>query len=210
MQVHYYEAMAMLPQATPDRGCVRLNDHHQSAWALFAKGAPDWRASEARPFLFRVQPHPTLPMDVYLLRAPVAFAGARPRSVDLGEGRVLAASWLHLPSSSRLDTEPGSGPTAGTGRGKRYQPSIEAWPENCRDKIRRHGFEVDGKMAVHKHGVFRFPGKRGRRIGIAHCRATLVVTNPERAAEAWLRGVSRKRGYGLGLLMLDTTGDHHA
>jgi hypothetical protein len=199
--VHTFEAMAMVPQATPTRGHLSLDDHHQTAWRLFSQGAADLQDGDSRPFLFRVQPHPSLPMDVYLLRAPMAFAGAREYRVDLSEGEELTLSWLHLPSRSRLLASPQDGRAAGKPRGQRFQPGIEEWPQNCRDKIRRHGWEVRGEIEVHRHGVFRLPGKGGRLIGVAHCQARLRVTDPRLAAEAWLKGVSRKRGYGLGLLL---------
>lgn len=205
MIVHYFEAMAMVPRATPTRGHLSLEEHHRTAWRLFSQGATDLQDGDPRPFLFRVHPHPSLPMDLYLIRSPMAFAGARAssslRSVDLSEGKALALSWLHLPSRSRLLASPQEGRAAGKPRGQRYQPAFEEWPQNCRDKIHRHGWEVCGEIEVHRHGLFRLPGRQGRLIGVAHCQARLRVTDPMLAAEAWLKGVSRKRGYGLGLLM---------
>lgn len=201
MIVQYFEAMAMVPTATPAQGHLNLEEHHKTAWSLYSQSASGLQDGDPRPFLFRVQPHPSLPMDVYLIRSPMAFAKAREHSVDLSEGEELTLSWLHLPSRSRLLASPKEGRSAGKPRGKRYQPSIEEWPQNCHEKISRHGWEVCGEVEVHRHGVFRLPGKQGGLIGVAHCQARLRVTDPMLAAEAWFKGVSRKRGYGLGLLM---------
>lgn len=207
MIVHYYETMAMVPQATPTRGHISLDDHHKTAWTLFSHGAPASQEGEGRPFLFRVKPHPSLPMDIYLLRAPTPFARAKVRTVELAEGEEMILSWLHLPSRSRLLASPEKGRASGKPRGQRYQPGIDEWPQNCRDKINRHGWEVCGDIHVHRHGAFRLPGKRGQLIGVAHCQARLRVTDSMLASEAWLKGVSRKRGYGLGLLMPVNHGD---
>ena len=38
MIVHYFEAMAMVPKATPTRGHLSLEDHHRTAWQLFSHG----------------------------------------------------------------------------------------------------------------------------------------------------------------------------
>lgn len=129
MIVHYHEAMARVPQATPTRGHLSLDDHHRTAWRLFSQGACELQGGDPRPFLFRVQPHPSLPMDIYLIRSPMAFAGAKEHRMDLSEGAELSLSWLHMPSRSRLLASPQEGRAAGKPRGQRYQPGIEEWPK---------------------------------------------------------------------------------
>ena len=201
MMVQYYEAMAMAPRAPLVDGITPLEAWHKTAWSLFAQSAPALEDNADRPFVFRVQPHPTLPMDVYLLRATQPFGAAQRRMLTLSEGVELPVSWLHIPSRSRPAVPHGEGPASGRPRGKRYVPSISEWPALCRDKLARHGLTVSGDIAVTPHGPFKGPRQDRTLISAAHCKATVQVRDPLLAAEAWLAGVSRMRGYGMGMLV---------
>lgn len=201
MMVQYYEAMAMAPRAPLVDGITPLESWHQTAWSLFAQSAPELEDNAERSFVFRVQPHLTLPMDIYLLRATQPFGDAKARTITLAEGSELALSWLHIPTRSRPALPHGEGSASGRPRGRRYVPQFGEWPSICRNKLARHGLTVLGDVTVMPHGPFRGPGKGRALVRAAHCSATVQVHDPMLAVEAWLAGVSRMRGYGMGMLI---------
>ena len=180
-----------------------LDDYHRTAWHLFAGEEHYPRAStqsgSERPFLFRFD---QLEGDRHLLRlrSDRPFPGAKQRQQTFNPGAPLRLAWHWIPSvATRLS------PTGERLPRSRHVPAPrERWKVLLSERLQRHGLTVaPEQINCQPLGRWRQRHDLPAWHEVVHISARVTVTDPQRAALAWLSGLSRLRAYGMGLLLLE-------
>ena len=192
MIVHYYEGSALAHPGNPPGKEVTLDDRHKTAWRLFT-GASDYPGGQ-RNFLFRAEPlGPN--RHLFMLRSAEPFPGGAPREIDLRKGARLNLEWVMSPTIT-------AGVPVHGQRGKHMPAPRERWPEVVASRLAASGLTLadpQGLEVLEWTSVRHVRRKKGR-FTVAQFRAAVTVSDPIKAASAWLDGVGRKKGYGMGML----------
>lgn len=193
MMVHYYEGSALTHSGNAPGREVTLEDRHKTAWRLFS-GA-DHYPGQHRDFIFRAD-RLSDSQELYRLRSPMPFGQATPHEIDLSEGRKMVIEWVMTPLISVKD--PGR-----PGRGKRRQAPRERWLEVAKGTIERRGMAMESAdiKIDHVAHLRQFNAQKAR-CNLLRCQASVMVTDPLKAASAWLSGTAKMRAYGMGMITL--------
>ena len=195
MIVHYYEAAALCHPGHPPGQIPTLDDYHRTAWRLFAGEAH--HPQQERPFLFRFD---ALEGDRHLftLRADRPFPGARQQQLTLDVGDRLRLAWHWVPSvATRLS------PLGERLSRSRHVPAPrERWEGLLSERLARQGlWAAPEQIACLPVGRWQQRDGLPAWHEVVHVNAEVYVESPEKAALAWLGGLSRLRAYGMGLLL---------
>jgi len=189
MRIEYHEATAIarLPGVKPGRPMC-LDDWHKLAWRLFCGGKNRYQGR--RPFVFRIHPLDAERMFI-LVRSERAFAHAQPRWLDIEAGQRVVADLCYVPAR-----RPGGG-----GRAE-ITPRSERWPEIERHTLARAGVEVESASRSSLMGYFKLYAEKSALLPVVHASRSGKVADEAAFAQAFLHGIGRKRGYGMGTIML--------
>lgn len=192
MIVHYYEGSALAHPGNPPGKEVTLDDRHKTAWRLFA-GTADYPGGQ-RNFLFRAEPlGPN--RHLFMLRSAEPFPGGAPREIELKEGTRLNLEWVMSPTITASCGVHGQ-------RGKHMPAPRERWPEVVTSRLAAGGLALADPqdLDVLEWTSVRHVRRKKGRFTVAQFRAAVTVSDPIKAASAWLDGIGRKKGYGMGML----------
>ncbi|WP_171703270.1 type I-E CRISPR-associated protein Cas6/Cse3/CasE [Vreelandella azerica] len=194
MQVHYYEATALChPGNVPDQ-VVTLEDYHRKAWQLFTDHA-HYRQRE-RPFIFRAD-WLTQSRHLFTIRSIHEFPHAQHHCVDVSHGTELSLSWQWVPTmSTRLS------PTGQRLKRSQHIPAPrERWPNLLVERMEHQGFAIDpATLSISPLGKWHHRRQKAQQQEVVWVDAQVKVIDETLAANAWLKGVSRLRAYGMGML----------
>lgn len=194
MTVHTFEAAVLCHPGHAPGQAPTLDDYHRTAWRLFT-GDTHYPQGE-RPFLFRFD---VLDGDRHLLRlrSDRSFPGAHQRQQTFTAGTTRHLEWLWVPSvATRLSPSGERLP-----RSRHIPAPRERWESLLSERLMRHGLTAQPDR-IHCLPLGRWQQRTGLAAWheVVHVSAQLTVTDPQRAALAWLGGLSRLRTYGMGLL----------
>lgn len=197
MIVHYYEGSALANPGNPPGQEVTLDDRHKAAWRLFS-GNSHYSGGQ-RNFVFRAEPLGSN-RDLFMLRSAEPFQGGSPCEITLEAGGRLVLEWLMSPTiaTGRVKT------STHEQRGKHIPAPREDWPAVASLRLAGAGLglaDPEGVEVLGATGV-RHSRRCNARFTVARFRAAVIVDDPIKAATAWLNGIGRKKGYGMGMLCL--------
>lgn len=195
MIVHYYEAAALCHPGHRPGHSPTLDDYHRTAWRLFAGESHHPRRE--RPFLFRFE---SLAADRHLLmlRAAAPFPGATARQQAFQPGEALTLEWLWVPSvATRLSPAGERLP-----RSRHVPAPRERWESLLRERLQRQGLRASAdQIRCLPLGRWQQRSDLSAWHDVVQVSAQVTVQDTERAAHAWLGGISRLRAYGMGMLL---------
>lgn len=191
MIVRYHELNAMMGVGRPGRH-VTLNDLHKSAWAIYtATGKMEIPKGTQRPFTFRADALSGQPgRYLFVIRSAFEFANSKAREIDLSEGNSLRLEMASSPYKRVANAE---------GKTRRVVPPEDEWIEVTEKRFRSAGLAA---KKITLDILPSLPMRHGQaRQRLLMVEADVTVTDPIKAADAWLRGAEVMRAYGMGQLM---------
>ncbi|WP_162622882.1 type I-E CRISPR-associated protein Cas6/Cse3/CasE [Salinisphaera orenii] len=182
--VAYYEASAVV---TVPSGPVTLDYFHKLAWRLF-DGDGDHRHTQ-RPFIFRSE-RIDEDRNLLTLRASEPFSAGVPYTLTVANGLSVCCDLMTVPTRRREKL--------------RYTPSRATWPDLYADLMARNGLTVDAPPLTSVLGYYTDKPAHTHKFPVANSWITGQVTDAAAFARAYCTGVSRRKGYGMGLILLST------
>lgn len=186
MPIH--EALMPVVRAGSD-----LNQHHKAAWRIFACGR---EGIEGRNFIFTIR---DLGGQQYLhIRATEPFPGSRERALDIQEGEAITIRIKLNPLRTVTETNEKTGLPV---KHRRLVPK-EQRNDWATDMLERRGMSVE-TLELLDENVTRWgkPGYRDMSSLVSEFKATVIVSDPALFHEAWVGGIGRRKGYGLGMMV---------
>lgn len=190
MIVRYFELSAMIGVGHPGRPVV-LNDLHKTAWSLYTgTGKMEVPKGVERPFTFRADALPGRQgMYVFIIRSPFEFAGATARSIDLSLGNQLTLEFIYSPYK-RIETA--------DKKTRRVVPPENQWATVAGKRFLAAGLEPSRVSLTPLPKLSMRPNQV--RHPLVAVESMVTVTDSVKAADAWIRGATMMRAYGMGQL----------
>lgn len=166
------------------RNRLTLDDLHKHAWALFCRGRARTDAPDERPFIFRFEPLDAQ-SGLLTIRSAEPFAIATRRQLHIERGAVLPVRYLFVPAMR-------------SGR-RAWTPRSTEWAGIGARALHRAGLDLEGEPRAQLRGYWRKYHNTAP-LPIAEIRTWATLTDPGLFAPAFLVGIGRQRGYGLGMI----------
>ena len=191
MDIHYYERSVMTRVPIANKSQRVLDDLHRHAWHLF-NGTKNERG---RPFVFRFDP---INDDRFLvtLRSDKPFKDSVERVLSVHEGDSVTVDLASLPLARRTNHQ----------NGKEVQRervlADDEWPDYMQRLIAKAGLSETETPKLTRLAKYRLKPEMWSRKPVANATVTATIQDINAFASAWLDGVGRSRGYGMGMLRL--------
>lgn len=181
---------ALLPAVRIGRS---LHHHHQAAWRMFACGRENL---EDRNFVFSLR---EIGLRQYLhLRASEPFPGSVERRTQVPAGQSMTIRIKLHPIRTSTESEPNTGAKV---KHRRLVPPDQRnqW---ATEMLERRGMTVSSISLLAEQS---WPwGKRGyEHIStlVSEFQANITVVDPDLFQQAWVQGIGKRKGYGLGMMV---------
>ena len=194
VNVHYYEAAVLCCPSAPPTRTPTLDDYHQAAWRVFA-GTTHYSVGQ-RPFVFSFESL-TPEQHLLIVRSSMEFPHAQKKHITLRQGDNIRLEWSWVPSIATRLSPTGERLT----RSKHIPAPREQWEALLCQRLGNHGFAVaPNTLRCTPLGQWPMNAQRSRWYQRVHVQADLHIEDTQKAAQAWLSGVSRLKAYGMGML----------
>lgn len=184
MNIRYHEA-AVLTRVPTRRRQITLDYLHKHAWSLFCGGSRDHNVDK-RPFIFRFDAFDDRRFLI-MLRCDRPFVGSQARHMNFEIGDPIEIDWQFIPGV-RLER-------------KEWTPRSTEWLRLGQRVLLRAGLAADCTLRAQLVRYARRVASQNP-VPVVNVRYRGAIHSESAFATAFLDGIGRKRGYGMGLIRI--------